>query len=93
MLDGGLLYPINQALIELAKPGFRVLIDFEGVELLSSLALSGPFELGICAKDCEGRLAVCNVHPGILEIFEETKLNKLFPICENREQALALLLQ
>ncbi len=57
-----------------------ILLDFEGVEFLSSAALGKLITFDRKVKTAQGRLKMCGISPGILEVFQVTKLNKVFDI-------------
>jgi anti-sigma B factor antagonist len=58
----------------------KLLLDFGSVESLSSLILGGLAALNKQVNATGGRLVLCNIDPQIYEIFEITKLNKLFDV-------------
>src|SRR5262249_51807878 len=62
-------------------PGRRkLLLNFGNVEYLSSAALEMLVTLNKKVTQAAGELILCNIAPQIYEIFEITKLNKLFRI-------------
>jgi len=67
----------------------RILLDFTGVEFLSSAALGKLITFDRKLKTAQGRLKMCGLSPGILEVFQVTKLNKVFDIRSERSEALA----
>jgi anti-sigma B factor antagonist len=63
------------------KQGWRkVLLNFGNVESLSSAALGKFITLNKKLNTAGGRLILCNIAPEVYEVFEITKLNKLFNI-------------
>src|ERR1043165_8875885 len=56
----------------------KILLNFSNVEYLSSAALGKLITLNKKAQAAGGRLILCNIDPQIYEVFEITKLNKLF---------------
>tara|TARA_B100000029_G_scaffold508483_1_gene595442 strand:- start:930 stop:1286 length:357 start_codon:yes stop_codon:yes gene_type:complete len=66
----------------------KVVLDFSNVEYLSSAALGKLIVMDKKVKAAQGQLKMCAVKPEILEVFKITKLDKLFTICDSREQAL-----
>jgi len=66
-----------------------ILLDFAGVEFLSSAALGKLITFDRKLKTAKGRLKMCGLTPGILEVFQVTKLNKVFDIRADRAEALA----
>jgi anti-sigma B factor antagonist len=66
-----------------------ILLDFDGVEFLSSAALGKLITFDRKLKTAKGRLKICGLAPGILEVFQVTKLNKVFDIRPDAAEALA----
>ena len=66
-----------------------IVLDFTNVEYLSSAALGKLITMEKKVKAARGRLRLCSIRPEIYEVFAITKLNKLFQIHEDQEQALA----
>jgi anti-sigma B factor antagonist len=66
-----------------------ILLDFTGVEFLSSAALGKLITFDRKLKTAKGRVKMCGLVPGILEVFQVTKLNKVFDIRADRGEALA----
>ncbi|GMV97658.1 MAG: STAS domain-containing protein [Phycisphaerae bacterium] len=66
----------------------RLLLDFRNVEHLSSAALGMLITLKKQLDDRQGRMALANIHAQILEVFKITRLNKLFNIQNNTEDAI-----
>jgi anti-sigma B factor antagonist len=58
----------------------KILLNFGNVEYLSSAALGKFITLNKKVNAAGGRLILCNIDPQIYEVFEITKLNKLFGI-------------
>lgn len=66
----------------------KLLLDFSNVEHLSSAALGTLITINNKVRQKGGQLRLCNIHPQIYEVFVITKLNKLFQIYEDAEQAM-----
>lgn len=66
-----------------------ILLDFSGVEFLSSAALGKLITFDRKLKTAKGRLKMCGIAPGILEVFQVTKLNKVFDLRTDVAEALA----
>ena len=66
-----------------------ILLNFDGVEILSSAALGKLITLDRKVKSHKGRLKMCNIRPEILDVFVVTKLNKVFDIRDGEAEALA----
>ena len=91
ILDEATIQELGDELFSLVeKEGYqKVLLNFEGVEFLSSAALGKLITLEKKAKTAGAALKLSNIRPEIYEVFAITKLNKLFDIKENEADALA----
>ncbi len=67
----------------------KVLLNFAGVDFLSSAALGKLITLDKKVKARSGVLKLCNIRPEIYEVFAITKLNRLFDIRDEESEALA----
>jgi anti-sigma B factor antagonist len=72
---------------EVERP--KLLLDFGTVDHLSSAALGMLINTNNRVKGKNGQLRLANIKPQIFEVFEITKLNKLFKILPTRTEALA----
>ena len=59
-----------------------ILLNFTNVEFLSSAALGKLITLDRKVKTSKGRMKMCNIRPEIFEVFQITKLNKVFDTME-----------
>ncbi len=66
----------------------KLLLNFGNVEYLSSAALGKFITLNKKVHGAGGKLILCNIGPQIYEVFEITKLNKLFNIQKEEQSAL-----
>lgn len=66
-----------------------ILLNFANVEFLSSAALGKLITLDRKVKAAKGRLKMANIRPEILEVFQITKLNKVFDIRKDESEAIA----
>ena len=66
----------------------KILLNFGNVEYLSSAALGKLITLNKKLQQAGGRLILCNIDPQIYEVFEITKLNKLFTIVKDEQTGL-----
>lgn len=66
----------------------KLLLDFVSVDHLSSAALGMLINANNKIREKSGQLRLTNIKPQILEVFVITKLNKLFRIFPNRQDAL-----
>lgn len=66
----------------------KIILDFSIVEYLSSAALGKLIIMDKKAKAAKTKLRLCCIRPDIYEVFEITKLNKIFDIRATQEEAL-----
>ena len=66
----------------------KIVLDFSIVEYLSSAALGKLITMDRKAKAAKSKLRLCCIRPEIFEVFEITKLNKVFDIRGTQEEAL-----
>lgn len=66
----------------------KLLLNFGNVEYLSSAALGKLITLNKKVASSGGRLVLCSIDPQIKEVFEITKLDKLFKIKKDEQEAL-----
>jgi anti-sigma B factor antagonist len=67
----------------------KLLLNFAGVEYMSSAALGKLINLHKKVTALKGQLAMCNVIPQIFEVFAITKLDKIFKIFPDADAAMA----
>lgn len=68
----------------------KILLNFSIVEYLSSAALGKFITLNKKVQAAGGKLVLCNIEPNIYEVFEITKLNKLFNIQKDEQAGLQI---
>ena len=66
-----------------------ILLNFENVDFLSSAALGKLITLDRKVKAAQGRLKMSNIRPELLEVFQITKLNKVFDIRAEEAEAVS----
>jgi len=90
ILDEANIAEIGQALTAIVESKHRpkLLLDFQNVDHLSSAALGMLINVNQKIKAQSGELRLSNIKPQIFEVFVITKLNKLFRIFPNRQEAL-----
>ena len=67
----------------------KLLLNFTNVEYMSSAALGKLINLHKKLTGVKGKMAMCNVIPQIYEVFAITKLDKIFKIFPDEDQAMA----
>ena len=92
IIDASEIEQLGAELVELVKSQGKsnLLLNFEGVEFLSSAALNKLIALQKAVKEAEGVVRLCNVHPQIREVFALTRLDRLFDIAKSEDAALKL---
>jgi anti-sigma B factor antagonist len=66
----------------------KVLLNFQNVEFMSSAALGKLITLHRKLQAVQGKLVLCHITKSIMEIFEITKLNKMFTITPDQHAGL-----
>src|SRR6266446_4051311 len=66
----------------------KIVLNFENVEYLSSAALGKFITLNKKVNAAGGKLMLYSIDPTIYEVFEITKLNKVFNIQKDEQTAL-----
>ncbi len=90
ILDEASIQELGQELFALVEEQQKksLLLNFTGVEFLSSAALGKLITLHNKVKASGGRLKLSNIRPEIYEVFVITRLNKLFDIRDDEAAAL-----
>lgn len=66
----------------------HVLLNFDGVEFMSSAALNKLILMDRRVNGVQGKLRLCNLRAEILEVFTITRLNRVFDIKKTEADAL-----
>jgi len=69
--------------------GIKLIVDFKGVEYLSSTVLGKLITLKRKVDAQSGKLRLCNIKKTILEVFSITKLDTIFEIKPTLDAAVA----
>ena len=72
-----------------AAPVPKMLIDFEGLTHLSSSVIGVLVSVSNKIRAKDGQLRLANVGPLIREVFEITRLDKMFTICGTAQEAMS----
>jgi len=90
ILDELNISQIGQALINLVDSRDRpkLLLDFANVDHLSSAALGMLINVNNRIRARNGQLRLAGIRPQIMEVFQITKLNRLFRILPGRAEAM-----
>jgi len=91
ILDEASIQELGAELFALVEQQNRkaVLLNFDGVEFLSSAALGKLITFDRKVKAAKGRLKMSNIRPEILEVFQVTKLNRVFDIRGEEAEAIS----
>jgi anti-sigma B factor antagonist len=66
----------------------RLVLDFRHVKFLSSAVLGLLIRISKRIYEQGGELRLCNIHPGIYEVFKITRLTSVFDIHEDVDSAI-----
>lgn len=90
IVDSTSIEELGEELIALVTKEHRtqLLLNFDGVEFLSSAALNKLLSLNNKAKAAGGKLRLCNLRAEIKEVFTITKLDRVFDIRKSESDAL-----
>jgi anti-sigma B factor antagonist len=91
ILDEASIQELGLELFGLVEQDNRksILLNFTGVEFLSSAALGKLITLDRKVKSHKGRMKLSNIRPEILEVFKITKLDKVFDIRKDEAEAIS----
>ena len=92
IIDAAEIDQLGNELVALVDEGQKtqLLLNFEGVEFLSSAALNQLIRLHRRTKEVGGMVRICHLHPQIREVFALTRLDRMFEIIKTEEAALKL---
>lgn len=90
VLDGSVIKPFGEELFALVDTEDRpkIVLDFSNVQYYAADALGKLIKFDEKMKAAGRKLRLCSIREDILEVFKITRLDKLFTIKENSEQAL-----
>ncbi|GIX00811.1 MAG: hypothetical protein KatS3mg111_4143 [Pirellulaceae bacterium] len=90
IVDGASIEQMGDELLSLVKDQriHHILLNFEGVDLLSSSALNKFIALYKALDDVGGTLRLCNLHPDMRRVFSLTGLDTRLDIRNTEAEAL-----
>ncbi|MCA9205713.1 MAG: STAS domain-containing protein [Pirellulaceae bacterium] len=90
IIDADKIQQLGNELLHLVEVDGRrsLLLNFVGVEFLSSAALNMLVVLDRKVRSAGGRWKICNLRPEIHEVFVITRLVRMFDIRETEAEAL-----
>ena len=80
---------LTAALDQSAETGGPLVVDFGGIEYISSVGLRALMRVSKEAKTKSVTLAVANMNETMLEIFQISRFDKIFPVHESVDAAVA----
>lgn len=93
MLDGRVVIAFGQQALAFVntRKGLNLLLDFAGVDYLSSAALTELIKINDVVVSGGGSMRICGLTPQIQKVFEITRFDKSFDIHagENAQHAVA----
>ena len=92
ILDEARISLVGKELMDMAAqaaPSQKMVLNFQGVQFMSSAMIGKLVLLNKKAKADTIDLKLCNITPNVLEVFKITRLNKVFDIHGDQEKALA----
>lgn len=81
-LEGSFLPLIEQ------NPKIQLIVDFSHVKFLTSSVLGLLIRVSKKVYETDGKLRLCSINPKILEIFKITRLDKIFEIYPDVDEAM-----
>src|SRR5215813_8025387 len=90
ILDDQNIQIIGEQLLSLVEELGRtkILLNFSNVEFLSSAALGKLIVLNRKLTEVGGKLVLCSIDRNIYDVFEITRLNKVFTIAKDEQDGL-----
>lgn len=90
IIDAASIQELGRELFALVEEESRkfLLLDFSGVDFLSSAALNKLIVLDKKVREAGGKLRLCRLRREINDVFAITKLNKTFQIFDEQDEAL-----
>ena len=91
ILDEARIQQIGSEMMEMvaaASTNKKLLVNFAGVQFMSSAMIGKLVLTNKKAKAAEIELKFCDISPNVLEVFKITRLNKVFKILADEEKAL-----
>ena len=91
ILDEARIQQIGTELMEMvtaASQNKKLLLNFQGVQFMSSAMIGKLVLTNKKAKTSEIDLKLCTISPNVHEVFKITRLNKVFKIYPDEEKAL-----
>ena len=79
----------EQKVLELIDSGEnRIYLDLQHVDYLTSAGLQLLLKVSRSLEDQSGKLAVCAVHPNVIDILKMSGMDRIIPIFRSESEAL-----
>lgn len=90
ILDEAQLLSLETSFMPLIEqnPKIQLIIDFSNVKFLTSSVLGLLIRISKKVYEADGRLRLASISPKIMEIFRITRLDKIFEIFPNVDEAM-----
>ena len=90
ILDEDQLQGLEGSFLPLVEktPGVQLIIDFSNVKFLTSAVLGLLIRISKKVYEAEGTLRLCSIGPKILEVFRITRLDRIFEIHSDIDDAM-----
>ena len=90
-LDASVAPAFKQSVVQAIEAGDRrLLLDLQGLEFLDSSGLGALVSI-LKSLGSQGAMAVCGAQGAVLSLFKLTRMDKVFAIYPDRQEALARL--
>ena len=90
ILDEDQLQGLEGSFLPLIKqnPKIQLIIDFSNVKFLTSSVLGLLIRISKKVTEAEGKLRLCSIAPKIMDVFRITRLDKIFEIMSDVDDAM-----
>lgn len=88
MLDSGHANRFREDFLDKAAEETRIVLDCEGLSYLDSSGLAILVNIQKGLSDRDARMVICGLSDGVLRVIRFTKLDRVFSLAENCEEAL-----
>jgi anti-anti-sigma factor len=88
-IDATTTLDFENAGLEIVRAGANILVlDFSGVQYISSAGLRSVLMLGKALQERSGALRLANLRGGVAQVFEMSGFSKLFPTYDSAASAI-----
>jgi anti-anti-sigma factor len=79
---------VKKVLIQAGREGVRLVVDCSQVQLITGAFISALLVAFKALGARQGDIVLCGMSPPLRQVFEATKMDRVFPICATAEEAL-----